>query len=133
MEPSSETGAAVEFGDIFAPNCPSRVILRRIGDRWTVLVIAALKHETLRFGELRAKIGSPAPKVLTETLKALERDGLVQRTAYPEIPPRVEYALTPLGRTLIEPLTAVREWTEQHLPDVLAARERADAAAAGAA
>lgn len=122
----------MEFGDIFAPDCPSRVILRRIGDRWTVLVIAALKHDTLRFSELRAKIGSPAPKVLTETLRALERDGLIVRRAYAEVPPRVEYSLTPLGLTLIEPLTAVREWTERHLPEVLAAREAADAAAAGA-
>lgn len=124
---------AVEFGDIFAPDCPSRVILRRIGDRWTVLVIAALKHDTLRFSELRAKIGFPAPKVLTETLRALERDGLIVRRAYAEVPPRVEYSLTPLGLTLIEPLTAVREWTERHLPEVLAAREAADAASASAA
>lgn len=118
------------FGDTFNAGCPSRLILRRIGDRYTVLVIAALKHDVLRFSELRAKIGSPAPKVLTETLRALERDGLVERKAYAEVPPRVEYRLTDLGHTLIEPLTAIQRWSELHMDDVLAARERADAAAA---
>jgi DNA-binding HxlR family transcriptional regulator len=118
------------FGDTFNAACPSRLILRRIGDRYTVLVIAALKHDVLRFSELRAKIGSPAPKVLTETLRALERDGLVERKAYAEVPPRVEYSLTDLGHTLIEPLTAIQRWSELHMDDVLAARDRADAAAA---
>lgn len=116
------------FGDTFNAACPSRLILRRIGDRYTVLVIAALKHDVLRFSELRAKIGSPAPKVLTETLRALERDGLVVRKAYAEVPPRVEYRLTDLGHTLIEPLTAIQRWSELHMDDVLAARDRADAA-----
>jgi DNA-binding HxlR family transcriptional regulator len=118
------------FGDSFNAACPSRLILRRIGDRWTVLVIAALKHDVLRFSELRVKIGGPAPKVLTETLRALERDGLVARKAYAEVPPRVEYKLTPLGHTLIEPLTAIQRWSELHMDDILAAREAADADAA---
>ncbi|NHC13042.1 winged helix-turn-helix transcriptional regulator [Motilibacter deserti] len=115
-----------ECYDPFQPNCPSRLILSRIGDRWTVLVILALRHEVLRFSELRTKIGSPAPKVLSQTLQALVRDGLVSRQAYAEVPPRVEYRLTDLGRTLLEPIDAVRRWAAVHTGDVLDARERAD-------
>ncbi|MGN6606383.1 MAG: winged helix-turn-helix transcriptional regulator, partial [Jatrophihabitans sp.] len=81
-----------------------------------------------RFGELRERIGGVAPKVLTQTLRALERDGLVTRTVYAEVPPRVEYALTKLGRSLREPLEAVQVWAEQHVSTVLAARDAADAA-----
>src|SRR5215218_3133502 len=119
--------------DAFQPACPSRVILSRIGDRWTLLVILALRHDVLRFTELRTKIGSPAPKVLSQTLQALARDGLISRQAYAEVPPRVEYRLTPLGRTLLEPIDAVRRWAEQHTGDILRSRERADEQAALAA
>lgn len=113
--------------DAFNPNCPSRVILRRIGDRWTVLVVLALSHQTLRFTELRKRLGDPAAKVLSETLRALARDGLVARQAYAEVPPRVEYRLTPLGLTLLEPVDAIRRWAEVHADAVVAAREVADA------
>lgn len=71
---------------------------------------------------------SVTPKVLTQTLRALERDGMITRTAYPEIPPRVEYELTPLGRTLFEPIAACREWAAKHLPELMAAREAFEAA-----
>ena len=118
---------ASEPYDPFEPNCPSRVILSLIGDRWTLLVILALRHEVLRFSELRVKIGSPAPKVLSQTLQALARDGLVSRQAYAEVPPRVEYRLTPLGVTLLEPIDAIRQWAAVHTGEVLAARERAEA------
>jgi DNA-binding HxlR family transcriptional regulator len=121
-----------EAKDAFNPNCPSRVILRRIGDRWTVLVVIALSDETLRFTELRARLGHPAAKVLSETLRALARDGLVEREAFAEMPPRVEYRLTPLGKTLLEPVDAIRQWAEAHADAVVDARARADAIAADA-
>jgi DNA-binding HxlR family transcriptional regulator len=123
----------VEGYDAFQPACPSRAILSRIGDRWTLLVILALRHDVLRFTELRTKIGSPAPKVLSATLQALARDGLISRQAYAEVPPRVEYRLTPLGRTLLEPIDAIRRWAEAHTGDILEARDRADALAAARA
>jgi DNA-binding HxlR family transcriptional regulator len=113
-------------GNVLDPNCPSRVVLDRIAEKWTGLVVLALADETLRFGELRQRIGGVAPKVLTQTLRALERDGLLTRTVYAEVPPRVEYRLTALGRSLREPLAVVQEWAESNVSRVLAARERAD-------
>jgi len=101
-------------------------VLDRIAEKWTGLVVLALGEETLRFGELRARIGGVAPKVLTQTVRALERDGLLTRTVYAEVPPRVEYRLTDLGRSLREPLAVVQDWAERNVSRVLAARERAD-------
>lgn len=117
------------FGDAFDPDCPTRVVLDRIGDKWTVLVIAALGEEALRFTELRRRVGGVAPKVLTQTLRALERDGVLRRTVYAEVPPRVEYRLTDLGRSLTDPIGAIRRWAEQHVSLVLAARADYDASA----
>jgi DNA-binding HxlR family transcriptional regulator len=111
--------------DVYAKACPSRVVLDRIGDRWTALIVGMLEDGPCRFGQIRDAMGI-APKVLSETLRALERDGLVTRTAYPEMPPRVEYELTPLGLTLREPLAAIRDWAEEHVEEVLTARERTE-------
>ncbi|MDL9978545.1 winged helix-turn-helix transcriptional regulator [Microbacterium sp. ASV49] len=111
--------------DVTSTACPSRVIFSRIGDRWTMFIVLALSHGTLRFGELRERVGHVTPKVLTETLRALEADGLVGRESFPDSPPRVEYSLTPLGRSLLEPIAAMRTWAEAHVPEVLASRERA--------
>lgn len=110
---------------IYSPGCPGRVVLDRVGDRWTVLIVSVLEDGTRRFSELRDAVGGITPKVLTQTLRALERDGLVTRTVYAEVPPRVEYALTELGRSLIEPITAIREWAEDNVQEVLAARTTA--------
>ena len=121
-------GTATDAGtwSVLAPECPSRVVFGRIGERWTMLVILALARAgTLRFTELKAQVGRVTPKVLTETLRALEDDGLVARRAFQDSPPRVEYSLTPLGISLLEPIEAMREWAEQHVPEVLASRERA--------
>jgi DNA-binding HxlR family transcriptional regulator len=112
--------------DVYAPSCPSRVVLDRIGDRWTALIVGMLEDGPRRFGEIRDAMGITG-KVLTQTLRTLERDGLITRTAYPEIPPRVEYALTPLGRTLSEPLAAIRDWAETHVHDIVRARLLFDA------
>jgi DNA-binding HxlR family transcriptional regulator len=114
--------------DVMAPTCPSRTVLHRIGARWTIFVVTALAGGPMRFTQLKAHIQGITPKVLAETLRALETDGLVSRTEWQENPPRVEYALTGLGRSLWEPLQAVREWAETHVPEILdAQRHAADA------
>jgi DNA-binding HxlR family transcriptional regulator len=117
---------ATKQGNVLDPDCPSRIVLDRIAEKWTGLVVIALGDQTLRFGVLRESIGGVAPKVLTQTLRALERDGLVTRTVYAEVPPRVEYRLTDLGKSLREPLATVQEWAERNVSRVLAARERAN-------
>ncbi|MFF8730697.1 winged helix-turn-helix transcriptional regulator [Streptomyces sp. NPDC015171] len=111
--------------DMFHPLCPSSVMPFRVGDKWSGMVIRCLQDGPRRFGELRVPLKAVTPKVLSETLRAMERDGLVTRTAYEENPPRVDYALTPLGRTLIPLLDAARAWSETHLPALLAARHAA--------
>ncbi|WP_412737993.1 winged helix-turn-helix transcriptional regulator [Krasilnikovia sp. MM14-A1259] len=98
-----------------------------IGSKWTVLIVPALQEGPLRFGELRRRLDGITQKSLTQALRALERDGLVTRTQYPEIPPRVEYALTDLGRRAVVLLFGVRDWAEANLADVLEARAAFDA------
>ncbi|HEX9334778.1 MAG TPA: helix-turn-helix domain-containing protein [Pseudonocardiaceae bacterium] len=108
--------------NVFDPACPTRAVLDRIGDRWTVLVVLILLSGTQRFGELRDQIRGVSPKVLTATLRALERDGLVVRHVYAEVPPRVDYTLTELGRSLETPLRAIRDWAETNMPAIERAR-----------
>lgn len=103
-------------------------ILNRIGDKWSVMIVGYLKRKTMRFNELRHAIGGISQRMLTLTLRNLERDGLVTRTVFPEIPPRVEYQLTDLGRTLTEPLDALWNWAAQHQHDVNNARAAYDTA-----
>ncbi|WP_213815590.1 helix-turn-helix domain-containing protein [Glaciihabitans sp. dw_435] len=110
--------------NVMSATCPSRVVLHRIGARWTVFVVNALAEGPMRFSDLRTRIQGITPKVLTETLRSMEADGLLTRTAYAENPPRVEYDLTELGLSLLGPLRAVREWAEAHVPEILAARDR---------
>jgi DNA-binding HxlR family transcriptional regulator len=114
----------LERGDMFDPACPTRVVLDRIGDKWTVLVIATLLDGPVRFTQLRERIGGVAPKVLTQTLRAMERDGLVTRTVYAQVPPRVDYALTELGISLGEPLAVLTDWAEAHVGQIVASRDR---------
>jgi len=108
-------------------------ILNRIGDKWSVMIVGYLTRKTMRFNELRNAIGGISQRMLTLTLRNLERDGLVTRTVFPEIPPRVEYQLTDLGRTLTEPLDALWNWAAEHQGEVQGARQRYDAAHEGAA
>lgn len=108
--------------DVFNPNCDSRQVLALLADRWSMLVIYALSRGVRRHGELKRMIGGISQKMLTQTLRALERDGIVRRRVYAVVPPRVEYTLTPLGRTLLEPLRSICRWAEGHLPEVRAAR-----------
>jgi DNA-binding HxlR family transcriptional regulator len=112
----------------YRADCPTRRILDRIGDRWTVLIVGALWDGSVRFSELRRRIEGVSQKMLTQTLRGLERDGLVRRTVYPEVPVRVEYALTEAGRTLREPLRALEEWSIAHLGDISASQEAYDGA-----
>lgn len=114
--------------DVFDPNCGSRRVLALIADKWTAIVVYALLRGTCRFGELQREIGGISQKVLTDTLRELERNGLVSRAVYAEVPPRVEYALTPLGQTLTEPLAAICKWSEAHLAEVDVSRARATSA-----
>lgn len=110
------------FGNVYASDCPTRQVLDRIGDKWTALILGLLDGQTLRFSELRRNIGGISQKMLTQTLRNLERDGLVSRTVYAEVPPRVEYTLTPLGETLAGPLAAIRDWAENHIDAVTTAQ-----------
>lgn len=103
-------------------------ILQRVGDKWTVLVVGKLGQGPLRFNELRAAVGGISQKMLTTTLRGLERDGFVTRTVYPTIPPRVDYALTDLGFELLEPVNQLGEWARRNTARVQAARARFDAA-----
>jgi DNA-binding HxlR family transcriptional regulator len=105
-------------------DCPSRHFLSRLADKWSVLVIYALEEGPQRNGELRRMIGGISQKMLTQTLRNLERDGLVARKVHAVVPPRVDYALTPLGRSLGGPLAVFCEWAERHLPQMMAARRR---------
>ena len=112
-----------ERGNAFDPDCPTRVVLDRIGDKWTVLVIGALMDGPRRFTALRQHIGGVAPKVLTQTLRAMERDGLLTRTVFAQVPPRVDYALTDLGVSLGGPIAVLTDWAELHVGKILAARD----------
>lgn len=113
--------------NVLTATCPSRTSLARIANKWTAMVVSALSDGRLRFSDLRSTVDGISGKVLTDTLRDLERDGLVSRHVYAEVPPRVEYELTPLGRTLHAPLRALNLWAEQHIEQVLAAREAYDA------
>lgn len=104
-------------------------ILQRVGDKWTVLVVGKLGEGPMRLNELRTTVGGISQKMLTTTLRGLERDGFVTRTVYPTIPPRVDYELTELGFELLEPVNALGEWARMNTARVKAARDRFDAAA----
>ncbi|MDI3404724.1 winged helix-turn-helix transcriptional regulator [Streptomyces cavernicola] len=103
-----------------------RQIVDRAGDKWTVLVIGSLHGGPLRYTDLQRSVQGISQRMLTHTLRQLQRDGLVTRTAYPEVPPRVEYALTELGATLIDAVTALIDWAGNHHDEILRSRERYD-------
>ena len=105
-------------------------VLSRVGDKWSVLVVTRLGSGSMRFNELRRSIGGISQRMLTLTLRGLERDGLVTRTVFPIIPPRVDYALTSLGRDLLEPVSALGEWATRNQAKIARAREKFDGAAA---
>ena len=104
-------------------SCPTRMVLDLVADKWTTLIIHLLGSGTKRYGELQREIGGISQKMLTQTLRKLEEDGLVKRTIYPEVPPRTEYCLTLLGHSLKDPLRGLAQWAIQHLPEVEKARK----------
>lgn len=110
--------------DAYCDTCPTRAALDRIAGKWTVLVVDLLGDGTMRFSELFRRIRGISQKMLTQTLRELEADGYVTRTVYAAVPPRVEYALTPLGRSLHGLLSQVRDWAEIHVNEVEEARRR---------
>ncbi|WP_067828761.1 winged helix-turn-helix transcriptional regulator [Actinomadura kijaniata] len=113
--------------DAFAASCPSRRLLDTIGNKWASLVIVALGLEgPMRFSELSARIAGVSQKMLTQTLRNLERDGLLTRTVTPSVPVRVDYELTPLGMSLVETIGHLKEWAEAHMAEVDRAREEYD-------
>lgn len=112
---------------------PVRSILSRVGDKWSILTIMLLKERPYRFGELRRSIDGISQRMLTHTLRGLERDGLVTRTVFPTNPPQVQYALTTLGKSLCEPVHALGRWAYDNLGDIAAARQTFDEAAARSA
>jgi DNA-binding HxlR family transcriptional regulator len=125
-----QEGTAVIPGHLGDPEDCRAVsqILARIGDKWTVLVVGELGAGPKRFNEIRRSLGSISQRMLTLTLRALERDGLVTRTVFPTIPPRVDYELTRLGRSLLEPVSGLGLWARRNRPAMEAARHRFDAA-----
>lgn len=114
------------WGNLFDTQCPTRIVLDRIGDKWTVLVVAALADGPMRFTALRDRIGGVTGKVLTSTLRSMLRDGLVKRTAYATVPPKVEYQLTELGLSLREPIDQLRTWAERNVAHIVRNREAHD-------
>jgi DNA-binding HxlR family transcriptional regulator len=116
----------IEQACAFNAACPTRLILNRIADKWTVLVIILLEDGTKRFSDLKREIGGISQKMLTQTLRGLERDGLVTRKVHATVPPKVEYSLTPLGHTLKDMLYAIKTWSEANIEAVLSAQKNYD-------
>lgn len=114
------------LGNPYDRECPTRQLLDRIGDQWTVLIVGALADGPLRFTEIGKRVDGISQKVLTQTLRSLVRDGILTRTAYPVIPPRVEYGLTSLGHNLSEPLEMLDRWARKHMTEVQNARDAYD-------
>lgn len=108
---------------VFEQPCPIRDVLDRIGDQWSLLILQVLEHGTMRFSAINRAIGDISKQMLSKTLKRLEEDGFIRRTLYPEVPPRVEYALTDLGRSFLVPMKGLIAWADEHHRSVCDARK----------
>jgi DNA-binding HxlR family transcriptional regulator len=125
-----ERSAATTTGfNVYDPSCPARQVLEHLTSRWGVLALGALQERTYRFAELGRRIDGVSEKMLAQTLRTLERDGLVRRVSYPEVPPRVEYSLTEKGREAAALTTALVGWVEQQATVIIDAQQRHDAGA----
>lgn len=122
--------AEVESGSGDLTQCPVRGVLDRIGDKWSTLIIITLAEQPLRFGQLRRTIPDISQRMLTQTLRDLQRDGLISRHVFPTQPPSVEYRLTAMGRSLLEPLAALVRWADAHYGAIRGARSEYDRQAA---
>lgn len=116
--------------DMFTRTCPSHTVLETLSNKWVYLVVVALKRGRQRYSDLQRRLEGVSPKMLTQTLRGLERDGLVLREVYPVVPPRVEYELTGLGQDLAGLMDTLRLWGESHVPEILAARDRYESSGA---
>src|SRR5665647_55771 len=125
---NAQEGTSLLPGNLHVPEDCRAVseVLARVGDKWTVLVVSTLGGGPKRFNELRRALGSISQRMLTLTLRGLERDGLVTRTVFPTVPPRVDYELTELGRSLLEPVSALGLWARKNRPVIQEARRRFD-------
>lgn len=112
--------------NLFDTNCAGHQILEHVANKWTVLIVYALTQGKKRYSELKQQIVGVSPKMLIQNLRNLERYGLIEREVYPTVPPRVEYSLTPLGTSLVEPLAVLGEWAYQHISEVKTATEDYD-------
>jgi DNA-binding HxlR family transcriptional regulator len=119
--------------NVFSANCPARAVLDVLAEKWALLLVHMLARGPARTSELRRRIGGISEKMLIQTLRRLERNGFVARHSYPEVPPRVEYSLTPLGQSVSGPITLLDQWVEQHLPQIAQAQKTFDARAEAAA
>src|SRR5664279_2774026 len=127
MQTEIQGAAAATTGNAYAGTCPTRLVLDRIADKWAVLVLGLLGDGPIRFNRLRRQIEGISQKMLSQTLKSLERDGLVSRKATPTVPVTVEYSITPLGETLSATVDGLRIWAETHIEKVLVAQQQYDA------
>ncbi|MEU9041765.1 MULTISPECIES: helix-turn-helix domain-containing protein [unclassified Kitasatospora] len=128
-EPAGQDGSAEEEYDVFGRLCPSREVFAELADKWSLLILMSLAAcGPQRFSELQRGVGGVSRKMLTQSLRNLERSGLLLRTVFPETPPRVVYDLLPLGRELAELVTPLGRWTEHRTGQMMAAREEFDAA-----
>ena len=118
-------------GDLFAEKCPSRQVLTHVTSRWGVLLLVALLEGTFRFSGLRRKVGGISERMLAQTLQRLEQDGFVLRTAYPVVPPHVEYRLTPLGEEVAQRVKILAEWIEENIGQILEHQCNGERACAG--
>jgi len=125
MTAAERRAKAREAYDAYLAECPSRQLLDTLSSKWVTLIVSALADGPQRYSELSRTIAGVSQKMLTQTLRALERDGLVKRTITPAVPVRVEYALTPLGQSLVPLVGQIKAWAEEHMDDVLAARAAA--------
>lgn len=131
MRVGAAKGGVVKSGplktSVYERDCPSRQVLDRIGDTWSLLIIGSLADGSRRYTELAQRIDGVSPKMLTQTLRGLERDGLVIRTVHAVVPPRVDYELTALGRSLLDLVAGLEIWAETNMDEVLRARSAYDA------
>jgi DNA-binding HxlR family transcriptional regulator len=126
MDTAKDSQSVREECDPFVRECPSRAVLDLLANKWTTLVLCALRDGELRFGQLRRRVAGVTQKMLTQTLRGLERDGLVTRTVYPTTPPSVGYALTDLGHSAADLHDSIIAWAQTHAAEILAAREEHD-------
>ncbi|MGB9095418.1 winged helix-turn-helix transcriptional regulator [Erwinia sp.] len=122
--PSLSLSDKFRRGELFDANCPSRDVLKRLTSRWSLLILVALQDDTLRFSELRRKIGGISERMLSQTLRFMEEDGFVERIAYDVIPPHVEYRLSPSGQEVREQVVGLADWIEMNLQQIMAHRRQ---------